>query len=82
MLRLSAGRNRPVKRPQFTLRALLVAMLVVAAFFGGAAWQRWLSMPVFRQDAFAGGRPGVLKLRDGSTWVQVNLDEDGQLPME
>ncbi|HVX14363.1 MAG TPA: hypothetical protein VHC22_24465 [Pirellulales bacterium] len=27
-------------RPQFTLRALLVAMLVVAAFFAGAAWQR------------------------------------------
>lgn len=27
-------------RPQFTLRALLAAMLFVAAFFGGAAWQR------------------------------------------
>ena len=26
-------------RPQFTLRALLVAMLVVASFFAGAAWQ-------------------------------------------
>ena len=29
-------------RPQFTLRALLVAMLVVAAFFGGMAVQRRL----------------------------------------
>jgi hypothetical protein len=27
-------------RPQFTLRALLVAMLVVAAFCGGTAWRR------------------------------------------
>lgn len=27
-------------RPQFTLRALLVAMLIVAAFFGGMAVQR------------------------------------------
>jgi hypothetical protein len=32
-------------RPQFTLRALLVAMLVVAAFFGGMALQRQLDMP-------------------------------------
>ena len=30
-------------RPQFTLRSLLVAMLVVGAFFGGAEWakRRW-----------------------------------------
>lgn len=28
-------------RPQFTLRALLVAILVVAAFFGGIATQRY-----------------------------------------
>ncbi|HWB10114.1 MAG TPA: hypothetical protein VG826_12870 [Pirellulales bacterium] len=28
-----------IPRPQFTLRALLVAMLVVGAFFGGGAWQ-------------------------------------------
>jgi len=27
-------------RPQFTLRALLVAMLVVAAFFGGIQFKR------------------------------------------
>ena len=30
---------------QFSLRALLVAMLVVAAFFGGMAVQRQLSSP-------------------------------------
>jgi hypothetical protein len=27
-------------RPQFTLRALLMAMLVVAAFFGGIRFER------------------------------------------
>jgi len=31
-----------MRRPQFTLRALLVAMLVVAAFFAGMAVQRRL----------------------------------------
>lgn len=31
-------------RPQFTLRALLVLMLVVAAFFGGMAVSRQLSL--------------------------------------
>jgi cytochrome c5 len=47
-------------RPQFTLRALLVAMLVVAAFFGGMAVQKQIdkrkaaenAVPVLRQ---AGG---------------------------
>ena len=29
-----------VPRPQFTLRALLVTMLVVAAFFGGIRFER------------------------------------------
>ena len=32
-------------RPQFNLRALLVAMLVVGAFFGGMALQRRLDKP-------------------------------------
>ena len=39
-----------IPRPQFTLRALLVAMLVVAAFFGGMAVQRELAVmprPIF-----------------------------------
>ena len=34
-----------MRRPQFTLRSLLVAMLVVAAFFGGMALQRRLDRP-------------------------------------
>ncbi|HEX5444806.1 MAG TPA: hypothetical protein VFW87_13290 [Pirellulales bacterium] len=33
-------------RPQFTLRSLLVAMLVVAAFFGGMAVQKQLDKPL------------------------------------
>jgi hypothetical protein len=34
--------NSPMPRPQFTLRTLLVAMLVVAAFFGGMRLEREL----------------------------------------
>jgi hypothetical protein len=39
------------RRFQFSLRWLFVAMLVVAAFFGGAAWQRneWLG-PLLEAD--------------------------------
>jgi hypothetical protein len=33
-------------RPQFTLRALLVAMLVVGAFFGGMTLQRRIDEPL------------------------------------
>jgi hypothetical protein len=29
-----------MRRPQFTLRALLVAILIVAAFFGGVRFER------------------------------------------
>ncbi|HWB11136.1 MAG TPA: hypothetical protein VG826_18045 [Pirellulales bacterium] len=35
-------------RPQFTLRVLLVAMLVVAAFFAGMAFQSQLDKPLVR----------------------------------
>ena len=38
----SPKRISHMPRPQFTLRALLVAMLVVAAFFGGMAVQHTL----------------------------------------
>ena len=41
MLRINA-----MCRPQFTLRALLVLMLAVAAFFGGMALQKQLDRPV------------------------------------
>lgn len=37
-------------RPQFTFRALLVAMLVVAAFFGGIRFERELEERRRKQD--------------------------------
>ena len=57
-----------------TLRALLVAMLVVAAFFGGMAWQRQLDKPVSRSTVRF-PRPDepdqygeVMLMRDGTEW--------------
>jgi hypothetical protein len=56
-----------MSRPQFTLKTLLVAMLVVAAFFGGMAWQRELSRPVSRtyEDLPTGGMETIV-LSDGT----------------
>ena len=42
---MSLTTNSPMPRPQFTLRALLVAMLVVGAFFGGMSLQRQFKTP-------------------------------------
>jgi hypothetical protein len=66
----------PMPRPQFTLRALLVAMLVVAVFFGGMAVQRHLDKPVTveRKLKPSVGWPTVwnweetMVLPDGTTW--------------
>jgi hypothetical protein len=60
-------------RPQFTLRALLVTMLVVAAFFGGMAMQRELDKPRSRMAIGAGSRRQMtwsetMVLRDGTVW--------------
>jgi hypothetical protein len=53
-------------RPQFTLRALLVAMLVVAAFFGGIRFERYLAER--RADAVR------LQITTGSDWFsQLDL---------
>ena len=66
-------------RPQFTLRALLVAMLVVAAFFGGMAVQKQLDDPKMVR-APLGGDPysdsgglyvETITLRDGSEFHRV-----------
>jgi ferric-dicitrate binding protein FerR (iron transport regulator) len=62
-------------RPQFTLRALLIAVLVVAAFFGGMAVQRRLEQPVKRYRAGIVEDSGerrieVLVLRDGTRWTR------------
>ena len=60
-------------RLQFTLRALLVAMLVVGAFLGGMALQRQLDKPVKRYKAGIVDDSGeryieVLVLQDGTRW--------------
>ena len=64
-------------RPQFTLRALLVAMLVVAAFFGGMALQRRLEQPARRYRGGIVDDSGeserwieVLVLRDETRWTR------------
>lgn len=57
-------------RPQFTLRALLMAILVVAAFFGGMAVQRKLDEPISHHPA-EGGALEMKTMRDGSTWFRV-----------
>ena len=64
-------------RPQFTLRALLVAMLVVGAFFGGMEWQRRAMRPVIFWERKAGDervgeylRIDTLVLPDGTRWFR------------
>lgn len=61
-----------VPRPQFTLRSLLVTMLVVAAFLGGMVLQHQLEAPVSRTEP-NDGTFHTLKLRDGSEWIRVDL---------
>jgi hypothetical protein len=68
-------------RPQFTLRALLVAMLVVAAFFGGMAVQRRADAPFMAAPSpVATGSGGyihmTLRLGDGTEWYRdVPMDQ-------
>ena len=67
--------------PQFTLRALLVAVLVVGAFFGGMALQRQLDAPVTGTKPII-GRNGLthihtfLELPDGSRWWDHDPSDD------
>lgn len=53
-----------MRRPQFTIRALLVTMLVVAAFFGGMAVQRQLDERK---------RSPLIGDFDGDGWIDVQL---------
>ena len=81
-------------RPQFTMRALLVAMLVVAAFFGGLSLQRFLDMPVESWPSGASADDFALEIerinrRDGTELFRViphgsfriwqEFDDDGGL---
>jgi hypothetical protein len=51
------------RRFQFSLRTLLVVVLVVAAFLGGMAAQQKIDrQPVYHE---------TMIFRDGSTWVRV-----------
>ena len=62
-------------RPQFTLRSLLVAMLVVWAFFAGAAWQRETPPKILSGVMCGSGSSysGVdtLIMPDGTKWFRV-----------
>jgi hypothetical protein len=57
-------------RPQFTLRDLLLAMLVVAAFLSGVAVERHRNSPVrhYKARGRHGGYVERMRLRDGSDW--------------
>lgn len=65
-------------RPQFTIRSLLVALLVVAAFLGGRAYQHRINEPpwVIRaplrddvaKDEFV---VKIMRLRDGTEWQRM-----------
>ena len=69
-------------RPQFTLRALLVAILVVAAFFGGMAVQKRMNKAdsvIMRVRVGGGplpeGRGESIILGDGSSWYRMPSDD-------
>ena len=61
-------------RPQFTLRALLVAMLVLGAFFAAMAAQKQFDKPIrhVTTTKYAGPREAIvtesMTTRDGVTW--------------
>lgn len=49
-------RDESIRRPQFTLRALLVVMLVVACFYGGVWFERERKL---RQDIAHWSKLGI-----------------------
>ena len=63
---------------------MLVAMLFVAAFFGGMAAQKQFDAPMpLGKDYGSRFRVETMKLRDGSQWIRVidekSSPEDGYL---
>jgi len=62
------------RRFQFSLKTLLVAMLVVAAFLGGMALQRRLDEPTIRLSPFSTHSWGqttfteMMTMPDGTKW--------------
>lgn len=78
-----------MRRPQFTLRALLVAMLVVAAFFGGMAVQKQLD----ESEWISKGHPAsemltyeaalqIIRLPDGTQWQRRIWGKREEQPSE
>jgi hypothetical protein len=69
------------RRFQFSLKTLLVAMLVVAAFFGGMVVQKRLDRPnswvIMR--ARMPSAPETIMLSDGTTWYRTHPRD--RLPM-
>lgn len=69
-----------MRRPQFTLRALLVLVLAAGCFFGGMAAQRQLDKPAVTRVRPCGLGSVVLETLttpDGKIWTRLVLDEDG-----
>jgi len=69
------------RRFQFSLKAFLAAILVVAAFFGGMVVQKALDLPLSRQVyARSVGQPEInfecIEMRDGTKWYRAT---DGEL---
>ena len=69
--------NLVMPRPQFTLRALLVAMLVVAAFFGGVRFERERRNREDDEGAMA-AKPGVITLKPPFVRVYPVVRADGE----
>ena len=67
-------------RPQFTVRTLLVTMLVVAAFFGGMAVQRHRGEPMIMTAPRQAGSQDpywqTLVMPDGTKWHRL-VGQDG-----
>jgi hypothetical protein len=62
-----------MRRPQFSIRTLLVATLVVAVFFGGMAVQRQLDKPASRYttgfvDESSTRYVETMVMKDGTEW--------------
>jgi hypothetical protein len=67
------------RRFQFSLKALLFAMIVVSAFLGGMALQKRLDKPTYERQfipADVGGvHVDVLTMPDGTRWMR-GVDSD------
>ena len=74
-----------MRRPQFSLKALLWLMALVAAFMGGMVAQAQLDRPQITRYQDCGCSPvfdEILTTRDGKQWVRrriVIMDEDEAL---